>query len=390
MITRIDLRRFKCFEMLRLPLHRLTLLSGLNAAGKSSVIQALVLLHQTMREHEWSRRLMLNGSALRLGAVRDVIDQVIGGQGFALAIEDDEAGFIEWEFSEEKGAMSMMVLSVQALIGDGANWQRGDSLPLQHLLPESLSKSTEGRSLTRRLQGLTWLSAERLGPRDTYALDDPELVPLVSHTGENAASVLYSGADEEIPVALRVQGSPPTLLRQVEARMAEFFPGFELDLSPVSRANAVTLGVRTSRDTEFHRPGHTGFGITQVLPIIVAILSAGRDDLLLIENPGVHLHPAGQSRMGTFLAEAANSGLQVLIESHSDHVLNGIRRAVRTGSLNPDDVALYFFRPRHEAEMSGTSQVESLTIGADGNVDNWPAGFFDQFDHDMNYLAGWI
>ena len=389
MITRIDLRRFKCFEMLRLPLHRLTLLSGLNAAGKSSVIQALVLLHQTMREHEWSRRLMLNGSALRLGAVRDVIDQVVGGQDFSLAIEDDEAGLIEWEFSDEKGAMSMMVLSVQAHIADGAGWQMGDSLPLQHLLPDILSNAPEGRSLTRRLLRLTWLSAERLGPRDTYALDDPELVPLVSRTGENAASVLYSGADEEIPASLRMQGSPPTLLRQVEARMGEFFPGFELDLSPVSRANAVTLGVRTSRDTEFHRPGHTGFGITQVLPIVVAILSARPDDLLLIENPGVHLHPAGQSRMGRFLAEAANSGLQLLIESHSDHVLNGIRRAVREGSLSAGDAALYFFRSRHEAELSGTPQVESLAIDAGGHIDNWPAGFFDQFDRDMNYLAGW-
>ena len=76
MLTRIDLRHFKCFETLKLPLRPLTLLSGGNAAGKSSVIQALALLHQTMREHEWSQRLMLNGSAVRLGTVADVVDQV--------------------------------------------------------------------------------------------------------------------------------------------------------------------------------------------------------------------------------------------------------------------------------------------------------------------------
>ena len=385
MITRIDLRNFKCFSALKLPLRRLTLLSGLNASGKSSVLQALVLLHQTMREHEWSQRLMLNGSALRLGAVRDVIDQIGGGRGCSVALEDDDAGLVEWEFSGEQGAMSMAVILVRAT----AEWRRADPQPLQYLLPEALANSPVGASLARRLRGLTWLAAERLGPRDLYALDDPELTPVVGQAGEHTASVLYSGADERVAIPLLVQEVPPTLLRQVEARMGEFFPGFRMDLSPVTGANAVTLGVRTSRDTDFHRPGHTGFGVTQVLPIVVAVLAAKPDDLLLIENPEVHLHPAGQSRMGEFLAAAAKAGLQVLIESHSDHVLNGIRRAVRNGILDPDDTALYYFRPRHEAETSAAAQVESPSIDADGNIDTWPAGFFDQFDHDMNVLAGW-
>ena len=69
MLTRLDLKYFKCFELLRLPLGHLTLLAGSNASGKSSALQALVLLHQTMREHEWSTRLMLNGDAIKLGTV---------------------------------------------------------------------------------------------------------------------------------------------------------------------------------------------------------------------------------------------------------------------------------------------------------------------------------
>ena len=76
MLTRLDLGHFKCFTSLRLPLAPLTLLSGINAAGKSSVMQALVLLHQTMRDHEWSDKLMLNGSVIDLGTVADVVDQV--------------------------------------------------------------------------------------------------------------------------------------------------------------------------------------------------------------------------------------------------------------------------------------------------------------------------
>ena len=389
MITRIDLRHFKCFETLKLPLRRLTLLSGLNASGKSSVLQALVLLHQTIREHEWSERLLLNGTALRLGAVRDAIDQVSGGHEVSITIEDDETGVVAWDLIGEQSAMSLFVRQVRVRGSSGGQWSQGESKSLHHLLPESVASSPEGDSLVRRLRRLTWLAAERLGPRDIYPLADPEM-PWVGEGGENAASVLYSDADERLDdTSLLVKEVPPTLMRQVEARMGAFFPGFEMDLFPVARVNAVTLGVRTSRDTDFHRPVHTGFGITQVLPIVVAVLTAKSDDLVLIENPEVHLHPAGQSKMGMFLADAAQAGVQVLVESHSDHVLNGIRRAVKQCRVKPDSLALYFFRSRHEAEASGMAQVESPSIDSDGSIADWPAGFFDQFDHDMNYLAGW-
>ena len=86
MLTRLELRFFKCFELLRLPLAPLTLLTGLNASGKSSVLQALVLLHQTMREHEWSTRLVLNGAGVRLGTMPDVVDEVSGRRSFEIGL----------------------------------------------------------------------------------------------------------------------------------------------------------------------------------------------------------------------------------------------------------------------------------------------------------------
>ena len=126
-----------------------------------------------------------------------------------------------------------------------------------------------------------------------------------------------------------------------------------------------------------------------MLPIIVAALSVRSSDLLLIENPEVHLHPVGQAAMGEFLAEVAAAGVQVITETHSDHVLNGIRRAVKNGILTPDHAALHFFRPRRHSEQQQLPQVHSPVLDAEGNIDTWPEGFFDQFDKDMNYLAGW-
>jgi len=385
-LTRIDLRHFKCFETLKLPLRPMTLLSGANASGKSSVMQALVLLHQTMREHEWSSRLMLNGSAVRLGAVADVVDKVHGRRDCGIALVDDDAASYQWEFEGERDEMSMAVRRAHGETGAGDGWDVDGSQPLHHLLPAPAGD----QSLTSRLRRLTYLTAERLGPRELYAFDDPQLTPVVGPRGEYAVSVLHSGRDVRVLKRLAIDGVPPTRFRQVEARMARFFPGCVLAVEQVPGANAATLGIRISADTDFHRPVHTGFGLTQVLPVVVASLSADEDDLLLIENPEVHLHPAGQAAMGEFLSEVAAAGVQVVIETHSDHILNGIRRAVKGGMPASGDVALHFFRPRLEdRDQQGGAQVESPVMDADGNIDSWPDGFFDQFDRDMNYFAGW-
>ena len=338
MLTQIDLRHFKCFESLKLPLRPLTLLSGANASGKSSLMQALVLLHQTMREHEWSSRLMLNGATVRLGAVADVIDQVHGHRDYGIVLMDGGGARFQWEFEGERDEMSMKVRRARGETGNGEGWDIDESQALHYLLPTPL----EDNSLTNRLRGLTYLTAERLGPREHYIFDDPQLTPVVGPQGEYAVSVLHSGRDTHVLDKLVTQDVPPTRFRQVEARMAHFFPGCVLEIKQVPRANAVTLGIRISSSTDFHRPVHIGFGLTQVLPIMVAALSANREDLLLIENPEVHLHPAGQAAMGGFLAKVAASGVQVMIETHSDHVLNGIRRAVKNRTLPSEDVALHF------------------------------------------------
>ena len=378
MLTRLDLRHFKCFEELQLPLGRLTLLSGTNASGKSSVMHALALLHQTIREHEWSTRLMLNGVAVRLGIALDVIDQEHGRREFELGLVDDETRYL-WRFRGERHEMSMAVAYVSA-----GGEERRDPDALHRLMPRGMG----GEALARRLEGLSYLTAERLGPREVYALEDPQMTPVVGPRGEHAVSLLYSGGSEKVLPGLLLEDALPTRLHQVIGRMEQFFPGCGLDIRRIPDANAVTLGLRTSKGTSFHRPIHTGFGLTQVLPLLVAAVSADLDDLLLVENPEVHLHPSGQAAMGEFLAEVAAAGVQVLAETHSDHVLSGVRRAVKKGVLPPDDAVLHFFRPRKEG-ADDRSQVESPRLDSQGRVDAWPEGFFDQFDKDMNYFAGW-
>ena len=130
MITQIDLEHFKCFEELHLPLRQLTILSGTNASGKSSVLQSLVLLHQTAKDNEWSTRLLLNGSEICLGTVADVVDEGVGGRLFKIGLTDEVANY-SWTFEGEHGqSMSAAVLSIK--IG---NDKRDKPPILSYLIP---------------------------------------------------------------------------------------------------------------------------------------------------------------------------------------------------------------------------------------------------------------
>lgn len=383
MLKSIELKYFKCFEWLNLPLSSLTMLSGANASGKSSVLQALVLLHQTMRDHEWSAYLMLNGKSIQLGTVSDVVNEQHGGKIFEIGISNDKRTIL-WSFAGDRTDLSMIVNSIS--VDKKEHEIRG--LSINHLLPNSLLNEYSAKEINfvRYLKNLTYITAERIGPRETYPLEDKQIASVVGPKGEYAMSIFYSKRDEPILDDLITEAeSRNTLFHQVTARMQQFFPNCLLAVEKVQNVNAVTLRLKTSSATEFHRPANVGFGLTQVLPIVIAALSAKKEDILLIENPEVHLHPAGQALMGQFLAEVANAGVQVIIETHSDHVLNGIRRFVKNGKISPEKIALHFFRPY----STDIAQVVSPQINTHGDLDHWPDGFFDQFDKDMNYFAGW-
>ncbi len=376
MITEIILDQFKCFERLILPIKPLTLLSGTNASGKSSVLQSLVLLHQTMHDHEWAIRLMLNGKELKLGTVSDVVNKISGRRSIEIGIRSQFESHY-WVFEGERNNMSMAINSV-SVSGDQIKSPR----KLQFLAPEAMAGSYP---LLESIQSLTYITAERVGPREFYSLEDEQETNTVGKSGEHAVGLLYNGRDKPVLFDLVIDGAPPTRLRQVEAYMQTFFPNCGLTVQKVPQANAVTLGLRTSEETDYHRPIHVGFGFTQVFPIIVAALSAKAGDVILIENPEVHLHPAGQALMGQFLAKISKAGVQVILDTHSDHILNGIRRSVKSKGIDADEVAIHFFRPKTDE----VAQVHSPLLDENGNLDTWPEGFFDQFDKDMDYFAGW-
>src|SRR5690606_7763774 len=149
-----------------------------------------------------------------------------------------------------------------------------------------------------------------------------------------------------------------TLRAQVTEWMSEISPGTQIDIQ--THADMDLMSLRFSFEgTNSFRSTNVGFGITYTLPILVALLSSKPGALVLLENPEAHLHPRGQVKMGELISRAASADIQVIVETHSDHVLNGIRIAARQGLIDPDHVALHFFQ--RLAEGSSGLPVEVVT-----------------------------
>ena len=131
-----------------------------------------------------------------------------------------------------------------------------------------------------------------------------------------------------------------------------------------------------------YRSNNVGFGITYTLPILLALLASEEDTLVLLENPEAHLHPKGQFKLGELMVRAASCGIQVIVESHSDHVLNGIRVAVRnmneTNKDETDKVKLFYL-----SRSTETPKVDTPTIDKHGRIDDWPEGFFDEYEKSL-------
>jgi len=387
MLTQIMVEHFKCFKKLKLPLAPLTLLSGMNASGKSTTLQALILLQQTVTEQEWSTSLFLNGENITLGAASDVIDKVTGRREFKIGLQTDQIDSV-WTMEADNRAALAVPLKQLAWREDH-EWQyfAGQGVPYRYLLPVSLlAQSPSAQQLATKLTRLSYISADRIGPRETYPMSSPHQHTTVGPRGERTAWFLHQFADHKPMAGLLRHEAVPTLQRQTEAWLSHFFPQAALAIQPVHNANLVTLGLRTNKATDYHRPQNVGYGLTHILPILTACLGAKESDVIVIENPESHLHPVGQAEMGEFLALCANSGLQIILETHSDHILNGIRRALKKQLITPEQVAIHFFRPRQD-EDDGV--VISPLVDNLGNLSEWPENFFDQFDKDSQFLLGW-
>lgn len=367
MIKQLLLRNFKCFESQSLKMNKLTLLAGLNGMGKSSVLQAFLLLRQSYLDGLLpDTGLVLNGTLVQMGTAKDVLYEDAQSDEFEIGMTWDDGVNTKFVIQYHREAN---VLKINPTVFDNRIFSR---MPFT--------------------DGFHYLQAERLGPRTTNAVSDYQVREhrQLGTAGEYTEHFLYMyGAENVEHVKLcRIKSSPQDLKSQVQAWLNEISPGTELHLAMHTEMDIINLQysfITGKQRSNAYRSTSVGFGITYVLPVLVALLSSAAGSLVLIENPEAHLHPRGQFIIGELLTRAASAGVQVIVETHSDHILNGIRVAVHDGIVKPKDVAIHYFS-RTEVEGRVCSKVISPDIDKDGRLDQWPDGFFDEWDKSLERL----
>jgi predicted ATPase len=238
-----------------------------------------------------------------------------------------------------------------------------------------------------------YLEAERIGPRTYFTLSDSHVSKnlQLGKRGEYAAHFLEMFGRQNIPNTelYHKDESSTKLLDQVSAWMGEVSPGAQIELALHPSMDLVNLqySFKAGRYlTNAYRTTNVGFGLTYTLPILIAVLSAPSGGLVIVENPEAHLHPKGQFRLGEFFSLAAGAGIQIVIETHSDHILNGVRVAVHNRKLDAEKVRLHFFEQREDDDKT-FSEVVSPTIDEKGRIDYWPDDFFDQWEKSLAELV---
>lgn len=233
-----------------------------------------------------------------------------------------------------------------------------------------------------------YIQAERLGPRPYFEMADNEVRQhrQLGSRGEYTAHFLFVNVDAKIPnEKLRhFSAESLTLQKQVQAWMGEVSPGTIIKITPNLEMDLMSLQYSYGLSNPY-RSTNVGFGVTYTLPILVALLASEPGTLIILENPEAHLHPKGQAKIGELMALAASCGVQIIVETHSDHILNGIRVAVHDGKLNPNDVQLHYFQ-RQKKEGFAVIEVISPKIDRRGRIDKWPEGFFDEWDKSLEIL----
>lgn len=188
------------------------------------------------------------------------------------------------------------------------------------------------------------------------------------------------------------------LIDEVNAWLGEVSPGAKINIESVSVGYAEKYVESVSfGDGELKRtfkPQNVGFGISYILPVLVTLLTAQPEDIIIVENPEAHLHPRGQSEMGRLLACAAASGVQLFIETHSDHIISGVRVAVKEGVIKSDDAKIAFFeRSKHDI-LSDDGKVSTevyaserdIFIDEKGDLSEYPIDFLDEWNNQMMEL----
>lgn len=381
MISKIHLKNFKSHEDTSLELSNINLLTGMNGLGKSSIIQALLLLRQSQAKGLLEKGLDLNGDLCSIGSVSDCLYQYATSDNIDIEISSSKITK-SWSFKSELTNLSDTFIP----------FEKGKT-------PQKVEQNDVIFS-----GDFQYISAFRNGPVNNYDKDTSsvELLNQISRKEgrcELVAHFFHYFKDYVVVDDLKRSSSDSSLATQVEAWMREISPNINVHVQPNDTSFKINYsynsGTGKFKTNEF-KASNIGFGVSYALPIVVATLQAcstkpkseeknSKDHFIIIENPEAHIHPSGQSKLMELICLAARNGVQFLIETHSDHIINGLLVATKKGVIEPKNSSVYYF---DREEDSHATKSYLLPVLSGGKIKDAPKGFFDQLDVDMSTLMG--
>ncbi len=377
MIKRLHVENFKSIVNEEFIFKNLNVLTGLNGSGKSSILQTLTLIKQSLNTDSSGETLFLSGNLVSLGRAKDVLYEYSENNTIKFSIDLPELNErIELKYEVSENANS-----------------------------DILKGKTVGGvdSLSKKIDTLKYIQADRISPKNSY----PQAGTLhresgwLGTNGEFTVDYIQQNEDfvvsdircmkdsySSIPAEFHQSVAPTQKLTdQISGWLQEISPGAQVQIAKIDHIDATTLGFKYKTSAQLisseRRPINVGYGLTYSLPIITSCLTATAGDILLLENPEAHLHPRGQLKLGLLIALCAQDGVQIFVETHSDHLLNGIRLATKNNLISSDNVEVFYFDRNYN---TGITTIIYPKLQSNGRFLEWPEGFFDEWEKALDEL----
>jgi len=409
MITNLYYKNFKCFkETGDINLSNINLFTGMNGKGKSTIFQSLLMMRQSPEHSRTTTKIIFNGNCVNLGSFNDVKNSDISRESpidfkFKFENQNDHAYAHYFLIEDEKDELHAIINKIHV-------WGELNNSTFEYVISRSKDDYLlKGKNIKEKISWnnllynyefafdkpdlkfikdvinfsrIHFISADRMGPREYYPKQSFTEFPNVGSKGEFTANILsqkrYDQVDKKL-IILREEAN--TVLSQLEGWLEIIFGGGSIKTKQVE-ANIVLLEINSEKSKNLFKPPNVGFGYSYALPIIVTGLTAKKNDIIIVENPEAHLHPAAQSQIAKFLAHVSTTGVQVFIESHSEHILNGLRLSVNEKILKQNMLKIKYF------SKDENFNIQDIPVNSDGSIEKWPDGFFDQTEKDFEILFG--
>jgi predicted ATPase len=429
-LTRLEFRNFKSWAHVDgMRMAPITGLFGPNSSGKTSILQLLLLLKQTVESTDRAQVLHFGDerSQANLGTFRDVVfqhetdravgfkiewtardmvrildperprgDSLFSGRqmAFESTIESGDGGALavsQFEYSLENNAFGLRRTKPQTYeIGARAGAFRFlRALGRKWPLPAPLKFYGFPDQARAYFQNAGFLSELELEFEEVFA-NTYYLGPLRDHPqrqytwagGEPKDVGMRGERVVDALLASRIRGRSNNRgyrrrLITVEEHVAIWLRELGLihafQVEPISEdSNLFRVKVQTTPDAPSALITDVGFGVSQILPVLTLCFYVPKGSTVILEQPEIHLHPAVQAGLADVLIEAAIArNIQIIVESHSEHLLSRLQRRIAEGIVQPDQLALYFVS--HDNRESHLTELE---VDLWGNISNWPDEFF--------------